>query len=348
MARRTASPTLHALLSRYEGFSLDKVTPGSNQVVYYSFTSEDWWCLRHFQKWNFRYNLHNIAAGIKVVRQMLNAKLWKEDEILILSPYKDQIRKYRIAFNKAGLYKIGICTTMAAQGREAECTIYDMMLSAKRSKRGIGYVKAPRQSNVGISRSRDCFILVCDTGALAKDNDWDNYVSSMPDSEEFLNVTLTWKFFLNSIHPLRQKQASLASTEVLGISIIAHFVYRSIIESREHLYTKNLPNTSIPYFCNKLPSTSWNQYVLGQRHMLSFLYSNAQLRARPQRRINRQTPPRILKFKPGYAMLRPPITSSNMYGEYTRAPNHGMTLPVWRRYASWSCRGHRFGFRERM
>ena len=89
---------------------------------------------------------------------------------------------------------------MAAQGREAECTIYDVVLASKRSKRGTGHVKVPNQLNVGLSRSRDMFILACDTGALKKDKKFEKTVENMDTRIEIV-IYISSYMGINIISP---------------------------------------------------------------------------------------------------------------------------------------------------
>ena len=44
-----------------------------------------------------RYNFHSIAATIKIIRKMMKAKLWTQEQILVMSPYKRQCTEYRKA-----------------------------------------------------------------------------------------------------------------------------------------------------------------------------------------------------------------------------------------------------------
>ena len=103
-----------------------------------------------------------------------------EPEIMGFPPYKLQCSYYRRGRrDHEGWNKIQIVTINAAQGKGVECSIHDMVLSAKRSERGVGRVNHPKLLNVGLSRSRNTSVLVYGTEALAKDKNIDKKVNAM-------------------------------------------------------------------------------------------------------------------------------------------------------------------------
>lgn len=45
-----------------------------------------------------RFNLHNIVAIIYTIKKILNAELWIEFEIFVITSYRDQAMRYRQVF----------------------------------------------------------------------------------------------------------------------------------------------------------------------------------------------------------------------------------------------------------
>ena len=45
-----------------------------------------------------RFNLHNIVATTHTIKRILNAELWTESEISVITPYRDQAMRYRQVF----------------------------------------------------------------------------------------------------------------------------------------------------------------------------------------------------------------------------------------------------------
>ena len=112
-----------------------------------------------------RFNLHNIVATTHAITSMINAGLWTEDDISVITPYREQADIYRKVFRGLGYYGLEVYTADSVQGRENKCTIFDIVLAFARIG-GWGFVKEGLRLNVAISRSTDHFMLVCDLAAL--------------------------------------------------------------------------------------------------------------------------------------------------------------------------------------
>ena len=120
-------------------------------------------CLRSASK--SRFNLQNIAVTIHTVFQMIAQGLWTEDEISIITLYRQQATHYRNILRSQNLIPVQVFTADSVQGRENKCTIIDIVLAFVRIG-GWGFVREGLRLNVAISRSCDQFILVCDLSAL--------------------------------------------------------------------------------------------------------------------------------------------------------------------------------------
>ena len=120
-------------------------------------------CLRGASK--SRFNPQNIAATTHAINLMLDANLWTQDEISVITPYREQAALYRKVFRSEGWYRLQVYTADSVQGREDKCTIFDIVLAFARVG-GWGFVKEGLRLNVAISRSQDHFVLVCDLAAL--------------------------------------------------------------------------------------------------------------------------------------------------------------------------------------
>ena len=112
-----------------------------------------------------RYNPQNIAATTHIISSMLLTNLWTEDDISVITPYREQAAYYRKVFRQQCWYHIRVFTADSVQGRENNCTIFDIVLAFERIG-GWGFIKEGLRLNVAISRSREQFILVCDLTAL--------------------------------------------------------------------------------------------------------------------------------------------------------------------------------------
>ncbi|KAL8950400.1 MAG: hypothetical protein Q9222_003558 [Ikaeria aurantiellina] len=96
---------------------------------------------------------------------MLGEYLFPAEETVVVTPYLGQVTKYRLIFQAMDIWKVRIMTIDSMQGREAECTIFDLVLADTRDG-GYGFITSARRLNVGSSRSRNMFAFVCDSKLL--------------------------------------------------------------------------------------------------------------------------------------------------------------------------------------
>ena len=112
-----------------------------------------------------RFNPQNVAATLHTVLSMIERGLWTQDEISIITPYREQAALYRKVLRQLTFYRLQVFTADSVQGRENKCTIFDMVLAYARIG-GWGFIREGLRLNVAISRSCDHFVLVCDLAAL--------------------------------------------------------------------------------------------------------------------------------------------------------------------------------------
>lgn len=117
-----------------------------------------------------RFNPHNIAVTANTIRGMLLEGLWTEREITVMTPYREQAKRYRELFRKLRWFHVEVLTVDSMQGQENKCTIFDLVLARSRLG-GPGFVVDKHRLNVALSRSQDMFIMVADTEALSDQKD---------------------------------------------------------------------------------------------------------------------------------------------------------------------------------
>ena len=120
-------------------------------------------CLRGRSK--SRFNPQNVATTLNLVLSMIGGCLWTEEDISIITPYREQAAIYRRVFRSQSLFRTQVFTADSVQGHENNCTIFDIVLAATRIG-GWGFVREGLRLNVAISRSIDHFVLICDLAAL--------------------------------------------------------------------------------------------------------------------------------------------------------------------------------------
>ena len=109
-----------------------------------------------------RFNPQTIAATTHALDRMLEANLWTQEEVGVITPYREQATLYR---KVKGWLQIQVSTADSVQGPENNCTIFDIVLAYARIG-GWGFVKEGLRLNVALSRPCDRFVLVCDPSAL--------------------------------------------------------------------------------------------------------------------------------------------------------------------------------------
>lgn len=115
----------------------------------------------------------------------------KQEDIGIITPYRDQVRKIKAAAAANGWKKVKVHTIDEAQGSENLVSI----LSTVRSKRieghrsRVGFLKDPKRFNVAVTRSRALMIIVGNASVLESDPQWKTLVDQCRDDKAWLTST---------------------------------------------------------------------------------------------------------------------------------------------------------------
>lgn len=118
-------------------------------------------------KFMSRYNLHNIVVAIHGIKAILEANLFRQQDILIIVPYRAQAARYREVLRrlKLGSVTVSVSTIDGSQGLEFDCVLFDLVVSAFRTT-AVGFVRAPGRINVAMTRAKYLHITICDLSAL--------------------------------------------------------------------------------------------------------------------------------------------------------------------------------------
>ena len=116
-----------------------------------------------------KYNPLNMVTTNRYIQSMVSDGIWQPQEITVITPYREQASRYRLALSKAGLSLVNapmeIFTVDSAQGRENQCVIYDIVLAVERTG-DIKFVRDPQRLNVAISHAQNMFIIVGDINLM--------------------------------------------------------------------------------------------------------------------------------------------------------------------------------------
>ena len=125
-----------------------------------------------------RYNLPNVIIDMYIIELVVEAGVFKPEEITIITPYKEQASSIRQAMYKASLTDfwrerdikaIKVHTVDSMQGNESQMVITDFVMAKKR-KGKFGFVTNRGRINVSMSRAKCFQVFVGDlTAADPKD-----------------------------------------------------------------------------------------------------------------------------------------------------------------------------------
>ena len=168
-----------------------------------------------------RHNPPNVIVVMFVIQSVLEAGLFRGDEICVITPYREQVSRIRTAIAKAGanneslrnrgILSVRVHTIDSMQGGEANMVIVDLVLAKRRSGR-YGFLTNRGRINVGVTRARFFQVLIGDCNAIdapkakeAKDQDQvpDTVVSDEED-EAFVKDVGPWESNLKHIRLLYQ------------------------------------------------------------------------------------------------------------------------------------------------
>ena len=85
-------------------------------------------CLRD-EETQSRFNLQNIDVGVSLIRELIEKKIWKEDDIIVATTCKQQRQCWADALIKNGHY-IPVHTIDGVQSAQRKCVALDLVLAA--------------------------------------------------------------------------------------------------------------------------------------------------------------------------------------------------------------------------
>lgn len=135
---------------------------------------------KEFNDNNSCYNEHQVNFVNELVKQLL--KIYDKSSLIeklaIISPYSMQVIKIKNSikklFDQDELCPIEINTVDGFQGKEKDIVIFSTVRS--KGSKSIGFLKDEKRINVGLSRAKQCLIVVGDSKKLILDKNWEALV----------------------------------------------------------------------------------------------------------------------------------------------------------------------------
>ncbi|KAL8940855.1 MAG: hypothetical protein Q9211_002075 [Gyalolechia sp. 1 TL-2023] len=181
-----------------------------------------------------RLNLHNIVVVIHYVKLILACKLWKEEDIAIITPHWEQTRRYHELLRSLKLYGITACNIDSFQGRQSPFVILDITTALLREAKGIEFMVEGERLNVGLSRPEEMMMLVSDTGTTAEptvdENDEDQVTRARINRERQKYIRAVHGYYKS--HNLVRKINSdvFQEWELVHKSLITEFQAKRVME----------------------------------------------------------------------------------------------------------------------
>ena len=128
------------------------------------------------------YNETQISIIIELVKKII--EIYKNDiktiinKLAILSPYSKQVNEISFAVKKLicdnNNNSIEVNTIDGFQGKEKSIIIFSTVRSI--GSKTIGFLSDERRINVGLTRAKNCLIIIGDCKVLMKDKNWDKLI----------------------------------------------------------------------------------------------------------------------------------------------------------------------------
>jgi len=128
------------------------------------------------------YNETQISIIIELIKKI--KEIYKNDiktiinKIAILSPYTKQVNEINLALKKIIIDNnnntIEVNTIDGFQGKEKNIIIFSTVRS--KGSKTIGFLSDERRINVGLTRAKNCLIIIGDCKVLMKDKNWDKLI----------------------------------------------------------------------------------------------------------------------------------------------------------------------------
>ncbi|KAG8527957.1 uncharacterized protein KY384_006873 [Bacidia gigantensis] len=158
-----------------------------------------------------RSNPHNIAVILDLIDRTIARTNLKLEDIVIVTPYRDQVAELKRALRSVELPDIRVVTADSFQGGQARMIIFDSVVARLRGG-GLGFITDPRRLNVSLSRALDFFVMVCDHRSF---ENVDQYEVGDEDADietgNIVGASLSWrKSFQQSVEYYRDKGVLVA------------------------------------------------------------------------------------------------------------------------------------------
>jgi len=139
------------------------------------------------------YNNREIELAVKCVQNLLSPDSWPfpgkksnvpiaANEIAVMTPFREQVKRLRLALRSVGLRSVNVGPVEAYQGSEYRFVIICTTRARERflkndKEKGVGVILEPRRINVAMTRAKEGLAVIGNPWMLEKDPTWREWMN---------------------------------------------------------------------------------------------------------------------------------------------------------------------------
>ncbi|SCV71091.1 BQ2448_2679 [Microbotryum intermedium] len=147
------------------------------------------------------YNQEEVDQVVRYITSLVSSTSGSEHgpiharEISVISPYRGQVWKIRLALRSLGLHDVDVGNVEALQGAENRIVIISSVRSDRRwmaadRAHARGLIHEPKRFNVAMTRAKELLIVVGNPNALLVDSDWAAFYQFCRRNDAYVGVSI--------------------------------------------------------------------------------------------------------------------------------------------------------------
>ncbi|KAK9664322.1 hypothetical protein RND81_14G033300 [Saponaria officinalis] len=151
------------------------------------------------------FNRTEASMVVKLIKK-LTARNVSEDTIGVITPYRQQVAKIRMALDDAGISNVKIGSVEQFQGQEREVIIISTVRSTIKHDEFdrihyLGFLSNPKRFNVAITRARSLLVIIGNPHIICKDHNWEKLLWRCVDNNSYEGCSLPERQVSNYDNP---------------------------------------------------------------------------------------------------------------------------------------------------
>ncbi|XP_074292245.1 putative RNA helicase SDE3 isoform X2 [Silene latifolia] len=145
------------------------------------------------------FNRTEASMVVKLIKKLIARKV-SEDMIGVITPYRQQVAKIKLALDDAGITNIKIGSVEQFQGQEREVIIISTVRSTVKHDEFdriycLGFLSNPKRFNVAITRARSLLVIIGNPHIICKDRNWEKLLWRCVDNNAYEGCSLPERQF---------------------------------------------------------------------------------------------------------------------------------------------------------